>query len=217
MYSNKNTMINITYAITVCNELEEITKLIDFLNNRIDKDDEILIQYDEDSATEPIKNYLKIISQLHNTNIKVIGFPLNKDFASYKNNLKNHAKGMFIFQIDADEMPSEYLMENIKDILDYNKDVDLFFVPRVNTVAGLTSEHIKKWNWQVNDLGWVNFPDYQTRLYRRTSEIEWQGKVHERIIGYNTLSVLPAEEQYCLYHPKKIDRQEKQNAYYDTI
>jgi hypothetical protein len=210
-------MINITYAITVCNELEEITKLIDFLNNRIDKDDEILIQYDEDSATEPIKNYLKIISQLHNTNIKVIGFPLNKDFASYKNNLKNHAKGMFIFQIDADEIPSEYLMENIKDILDYNKDVDLFFVPRVNTVAGLTTEHIKKWNWQVNDLGWVNFPDYQTRLYRRTSEIEWQGKVHERIIGYNTLSVLPAEEQYCLYHAKKIDRQEKQNAYYDTI
>jgi hypothetical protein len=210
-------MINITYAITVCNELEEITKLIDFLNNRIDKDDEILIQYDEDSATEPIKNYLKIISQLHNTNIKVIGFPLSKDFASYKNNLKNHAKGMFIFQIDADEIPSEYLMENIKDILDYNKDVDLFFVPRVNTVAGLTTEHIKKWNWQVNDLGWVNFPDYQTRLYRRTSEIEWQGKVHERIVGYNTLSVLPAEEQYCLYHPKKIDRQEKQNAYYDTI
>jgi hypothetical protein len=210
-------MINITYAITVCNELEEITKLIDFLNNRIDKDDEILIQYDEDSATDPIKNYLKIISQLHNTNIKVIGFPLSKDFASYKNNLKNHAKGMFIFQIDADEIPSEYLMENIKDILDYNKDVDLFFVPRVNTVDGLTTEHIKKWNWQVNDLGWVNFPDYQTRLYRRTSEIEWQGKVHERIVGYNTLSVLPAEEQYCLYHPKKIDRQEKQNAYYDTI
>jgi hypothetical protein len=210
-------MINITYAITVCNELEEITKLIDFLNNRIDKDDEILIQYDEDSATDPIKNYLKIISQLHNTNIKVIGFPLSKDFASYKNNLKNHAKGMFIFQIDADEIPSEYLMENIKDILDYNKDVDLFFVPRVNIVAGLTTEHIKKWNWQVNDLGWVNFPDYQTRLYRRTSEIEWQGKVHERIVGYNTLSVLPAEEQYCLYHPKKIDRQEKQNAYYDTI
>ena len=210
-------MINITYAITVCNELEEITKLVDFLKDKIDKDDEILIQYDEDSATDAIKNYLKIVSQLHNSNIKVIGFPLNKDFASYKNNLKNHAKGMFIFQIDADEIPSEYLMENIKDILDYNKDVDLFFVPRVNTVDGLTAEHIKKWNWQVNDLGWVNFPDYQTRLYRRTSEIEWQGKVHERIIGYNTLSVLPQEEQYCLYHPKKIDRQEKQNAYYDTI
>ena len=210
-------MINITYAITVCNELEEITKLVDFLNNRINKDDEILIQYDSDSATKPIIDYLNIISQLHNTNIKVISFPLNNDFASYKNNLKNHANGIFIFQIDADELPSEYLIENIHEFLEYNKDVDLFFVPRVNTVEGLTKDHIKKWKWNVNENEWINFPDYQTRLYRRTSEIEWVGKVHERIVGYNTLSVLPAEEQYCLYHPKKIERQEKQNAYYDTI
>jgi hypothetical protein len=210
-------MINITYAITVCNELEEITKLIDFLKDKIEKEDEILIQYDEDSASDAIKNYLKIISQLHNSNIKVIGFPLSNDFASYKNNLKTHAKGIFIFQIDADEIPSEYLMENIHEFIEYNKDVDLFFVPRINTVEGLTKEHIKKWKWNVTDAGWVNFPDYQTRLYRRTSEIEWQGKVHERIIGYNTLSVLPSEEQYCLYHHKKIERQEKQNAYYDTI
>ena len=28
-------MINVTYAITVCNELEEITKLIDFLKNKL--------------------------------------------------------------------------------------------------------------------------------------------------------------------------------------
>jgi len=210
-------MINITYAITVCNELQEITKLIDFLKDKIEKEDEILIQYDEDSATDAIKNYLNIISQLHNTNIKVIGFPLNNDFASYKNNLKTHAKGIFIFQIDADEIPSEYLMQNIHEFIEYNKDVDLFFVPRINTVEGLTAEHIKKWKWNVTDAGWVNFPDYQTRLYRRTSEIEWQGKVHERIIGYNTLSVLPSEEQYCLYHHKQIERQEKQNDYYDTI
>ena len=210
-------MINITYAITVCNELEEITKLVDFLKDKIEKEDEILIQYDEDSASDAIKNYLKIISQLHNTNIKVIGFPLNNDFASYKNNLKTHANGIIIFQIDADETPSEYLMENIHEFIEYNKDVDLFFVPRINTVEGLTTEHIKKWKWNVNDAGWINFPDYQTRLYRRTSEIEWQGKVHERIIGYNTLSVLPSEEQYCLYHHKKIERQEKQNDYYDTI
>ena len=210
-------MINVTYAITVCNELEEITKLIDFLKNKIDKDDEILIQYDEDSTTKPVKDYLTIISQLHNTNIKVISYPLNNDFASFKNNLKDNASGIFIFQIDADEIPSEDLMDSIKDILEFNKDVDLFFIPRVNTVDGLTKEHIKKWRWQVNDLGWVNFPDYQTRLYRRTSEIQWSGKVHERIIGYSTLSVLPQEERYCLYHHKQIERQEKQNDYYDTI
>ena len=43
-------MINVTYAITVCNELTEITTLIDFLKDKIGEEDEILIQYDSDST-----------------------------------------------------------------------------------------------------------------------------------------------------------------------
>jgi len=105
----------------------------------------------------------------------------------------------------------------MSEFLESNKDVDLFFVPRINTVDGLTQQHIQKWRWKVDENGWINFPDYQTRLYRRTSEIEWKGNVHERIIGYRTISPLPAEEDFCLYHHKKIDRQERQNAYYETI
>ena len=209
-------MVKVTYAITVCNELMEITRLINFLHPRIQSDDEILIQYDEEGVTTQVLDYLTIISELH-PNIRVIGFPLNKDFASYKNNLKNHAEGLFIFQIDADELPSEYLVANLHDFLDANLDIDLYFVPRVNTVEGLTNEHIQKWRWNVNENGWVNWPDVQTRIYRRTSEIEWEGKVHERIKGYNTMTYLPFEEDYALYHPKDIERQEKQNALYDTI
>lgn len=121
-------MVNVTYAITVCNEINEITKLINFLHPRIQSDDEILIQYDEGGVTDDVKGYLNIINDLHD-NINVIGFPLNKDFASYKNNLKNHANGIFIFQIDADELPSEYLITNMHDLLEANKDIDLFFVP----------------------------------------------------------------------------------------
>lgn len=210
-------IINVTYAITVCNEHEEITKLINFLHPRIKKGDEILIQYDESSVTKEVLDYLNVIKQIHSSEIKVIGFPLNNDFAAYKNNLKDHAKGIFILQIDADEIPAEYLVENLSDFLLANKDVDLFFIPRINTVEGLTKEHIQKWGWKVNENGWVNFPDYQTRLYRRTSEIEWEGKVHERIKGYNTISVLPQEEEYCLFHHKQIERQERQNDYYNTL
>jgi hypothetical protein len=209
-------MVNVTYAITVCNEINEITKLVNFLHPRIQSDDEILIQYDEGGVTDDVKGYLNIINDLHD-NINVIGFPLNKDFASYKNNLKNHANGIFIFQIDADELPSEYLITNMHDLLEANKDIDLFFVPRVNTVEGLTDEHIQKWRWNVNEKGWVNWPDVQTRIYRRTSEIEWEGKVHERIKGYNTMTYLPLEEDFALYHPKDIQRQEKQNELYETI
>jgi len=208
--------INVTYAITVCNEIKEITTLVNFLHPRVQSSDEILIQYDSDGATKEVIDYLKIIEQLH-PNVNVINFPLNKDFASFKNNLKNHANGIFIFQIDADEVPNEYLITNMHDLLEANKDIDLFFVPRVNTVEGLTDVHIQKWRWNVNEKGWVNWPDLQTRIYRRTSEIEWEGKVHERIKGYNTLTILPQEEDFSIYHPKEIERQEKQNELYDTI
>jgi len=209
-------MVNITYAITVCNELEEITRLVNFLHPRIQSDDEILIQYDEGGVTDDVMGYLRIINDLH-SNIRVIGFPLNKDFASYKNNLKNHAQGIFIFQIDADELPSEYLVENLHDFLEANADIDLYFVPRVNTVEGLTPEHIQKWRWNVNEKGWVNWPDYQTRIYKNTEDVTWMNKVHEKITGYDTFSNFPAEEHWALYHPKQIDRQEQQNQFYDTI
>jgi hypothetical protein len=209
-------MINVTWAITVCNELKEITELINFLHPKIKKDDEILIQYDEISVTNEVLSYLRIIDSIH-SNIKVISFPLNKDFSSFKNNLKFHSKGIFIFNVDADEIPNEYLVENIHMLLDYNKDVDMFFVPRINTVDGITETDIKKWGWVMDERGWINSPDYQSRIYRKTTDIEWVGKVHERIIGYNTVSILPFEEQYCLYHPKDIQRQRLQNEFYETL
>lgn len=209
-------MINVTWAITVCSELKELTELVNFLHPKIHKEDEILIQYDEDRVTKEVKGYLDIMDSLH-SNIKVVGFPLNSDFATFKNNLKNHANGIFIVNIDADEIPNEYLVDNIHTLLDYNKEVDMFFVPRINTVEGLTDEDVKRWGWKVNEKGWVNFPDVQSRIYRRTSTIEWVGKVHERIVGYNTLSILPFEEEYSLYHPKDIERQRLQNKFYETI
>jgi glycosyltransferase involved in cell wall biosynthesis len=209
-------MISISYAVTVCNEIQEIAVLIDNLKEKLKGEDEIVIQYDEDSVTEEVTSYLNIMKNMHKDTIKVIGFPLNKDFASYKNNLKSHCKGDYIFQIDADEVPHEYLVENIHEILSSN-EVDLIYIPRVNTVQGLTTEHIQKWGWQVNERGWVNWPDYQTRIYKNTDEIQWMNKVHERITGYDTFSNFPAEEHFCLYHPKQIERQEKQNQFYETI
>ncbi len=208
-------MKTISYAITVCNEIEELTKLLNFLQTNIRKEDEIVIQYDESSATDEVKDYLTLMDSMH-SNHKVIGFPLNKDFASFKNNLKSHCSKDYIFQVDADEIPHEYLVEYLGQVLETNP-VDIVFVPRVNTVQGLTDSHIQKWGWKVNDKGWVNWPDYQTRIYKNTPDVTWMNKVHERITGYDTFSNFPAEEQWCLYHPKEIERQEKQNQFYETI
>ena len=98
-----------------------------------------------------------------------------------------------------------------------NPSVDLIFVPRINTVQGLKDEHIQKWGWRVNDKGWVNFPDYQTRILQNSPKINWGSKVHEVLLGHDNFSAFPAEEEYCLIHPKTIDRQERQNNLYNLL
>ena len=208
-------MKSISYAITCWNEIEELTKLLNFLQLHIRKEDEIVIQYDESSVTDEVKQYVTLMNSMHENHI-VVGFSLNKDFATFKNNLKSHCTKDYIFQVDADEIPHEYLVEYLGEVLETNP-VDIVFVPRVNTVEGLEQSHIDKWKWNVNDKGWVNFPDYQTRIYRNTEDVTWMNKVHERITGYDTVSNFPAEEQWSLYHHKQIDRQEKQNKFYETI
>jgi len=206
--------MTISYAITVHNELEELMKLLDFLNNNIREEDEIVVQYDENGVTNEVLEFLNIKKEIHG--YTVIGFPLNKDFATYKNNLKENCTKDYIFQIDADEIPNEVMIAYLPEVLESNP-VDIIFVPRVNTVNGLTQEHIQKWRWNVNEKGWVNWPDYQTRIYKNTEDVTWMNKVHEKITGYDTFSNFPAEEQWALYHPKEIDRQEIQNQFYTTI
>lgn len=199
-------MPSISYAITAYNEHRELSFLLEFLRNSIHAEDEIVVQLDS-NATEEVRKVAK----------DYIEFPLNKDFASFKNNLSKHCTKDYIFQIDADEYPNSYLIANLKDILQYNETIDVFLVPRINTVEGLTDEHIQKWGWRVDDKGWVNFPDYQWRIWKNDSSIKWINKVHERLDGFKEYSALPQSEEFSLFHPKDIKRQERQNNFYSNI
>ena len=107
-------------------------------------------------------------------------------------------------------------MKNLKPILESNPTIDLYWVPRVNTVDGITQEHIDKWRWVVNEKGWVNFPDYQGRIWRNRPNILWKNKVHEVLTDIKNILIYH-EEQFSFYHPKDIDRQEKQNKFYEGI
>ena len=196
----------ISYAITACNEDQELTRLLKLLRNNIRQEDEIVIQLDS-NATSKVKTIAR----------NYIEFPLNKDFASFKNNLKSNCKGDWIFQIDADEFIQEEFIQYLPEILQQNENIDVLLLPRINTVEGITQEHINKWKWQVNEEGWINFPDYQMRILKNIPSINWINKVHEVLTGFTEYSFFPPENLYCLYHPKTIDRQEKQNNLYNTI
>ena len=204
-------MATISFAITVHNEHKELDKLLQQLVKSIREEDEIVVQMDI-TATEEVKavvNNYKLTNYFH---------PLNKDFATFKNNLKSLCTKDWIFFIDADETLNYYFSKNIHEFLELNKGiVDLIGVPRVNKVNGLTQSHIDKWKWFVDDNGWVNWPDYQTRISANKPEIQWVNKVHERLTGFKTSAQLPALEEWSLTHIKDIDRQEKQNQFYETI
>ena len=207
--------MKISYAVTVCNELQEIKRLIGYLVEGKQREDEIVILFDSKNGTKEVEEALDALNivdwyKLHKA-------PFNNHFADWKNLLTSLCTGDYIYQIDADELINEDLFEYLPSILEQNKEVDVYRVPRINTVKGLTQEHIQKWGWRVDEKGWVNFPDYQWRIYKNDGKIKWKNKVHEVLEGYKTLTALPAEEIYCLIHEKTIERQEKQNSYYDTL
>ena len=202
--------MKISYAVTVCNELTEIERLLTQLLSQKHSEDEIVVLYDN-NGTKEVLDYLQTVES-----IKLVWDNFDGHFADWKNKLTALCTGDFIFQIDADEYLPDECVDLMHQILESNPEVDLYFVPRINTVSGLTEEHIQKWGWNVVN-GRVNYPDYQTRIYRNNQEIKWKNKVHEHIDGYKQYTVLPAVDALSLIHPKTIERQEKQNSYYETL
>ena len=210
--------MKISYAVPVCNEHEELKRLLSFLVKNLRKEDEIVVQCDQGNTTPEVYEVLNLFQAPDGyiNPLTVIEFPLNGDFSLFKNNLTENCTGDYIYQIDADEMVNEYVLRLLPQVLEQN-DVDVLMVSRINTVEGITQEHIDKWGWKVTDQGWINFPDPQFRVYRNNGKIKWKNKVHEILEGYKTISHLPTEEEWCLIHKKTISKQERQNKFYSTI
>ena len=210
--------MKISYGITVHNEADELNRLLEILIHKTDKEDEIVIcdDYSDDETQFVIQSWVQQYGHDDMKVIKVYQRKLEGDFSAQKNSVIENSSGDYIFHLDADEYPHEILLKQIKQILEIN-DVDLVWLPRVNTVEGLTDEWANRWGWRVTENGWVNYPDYQSRVFRNIDEIHWQNKVHERIVGTKTYAHLPPQEELSLYHPKTIDKQIQQNKFYEGI
>ena len=181
--------MKLSYAIPVKDELLEITKLLNFLIKNKDDEDEIVILFDSENGSKGVM----------------------------KNHLTSLCSGDWIVQLDADEMIGDQFIPWVKGSIEANPEVHAFYVPRINTVEGLTNEHIQKWKWNVNEKGWVNFPDLQQRIYVNSGVVKWKNKVHEVLEGNDFFGIFPNHEEICILHHKDVKRQEKQNNYYDTL
>jgi glycosyltransferase involved in cell wall biosynthesis len=217
--------MKISYGITVYNEYKELDNLLFHLSKHIREEDEVVVTQDVSKVGtgvfEPEFQALEKILEKYEygnyfNNLKVTSFEFRKDFSALKNYTKSHCSGDFIFHIDADEIPNETLIKQLPQILEIN-DTDLVWVPRINIVNGITDWHLHHWHWRQTEQGWINFPDYQARIFRNTDDIKWVREVHEVIDGAKTYSHLPPHEELTLKHEKDIKKQEHQNRLYDSI
>jgi glycosyltransferase involved in cell wall biosynthesis len=203
--------MTISYAILTHNEGEYIETLLSFLTTHKRAEDEIVIvdDFSDDELTKAtLAKYKDQITLQHRV--------FDGD-ATQKNYLNSLCTKDYILQLDADELVGEEFIKMLPELLDLNNTVDLFIMPRINTVEGLTTEWANKWRWNVNEKGWVNFPDWQMRLYRNCDWVKWEGLLHSKIEGYKTFINLPQSELFCILHPKQLDRQIAQNTLYDKI
>ena len=205
--------MRISYAIPVCNEHDELRRLLTLLVENKREEDEIVVQADQGNTTNLVYGVLHDFI----TKIKLLEFPLKGNFGAFKNNLKSHCTGEWIFQIDADETLHPEFIQNLHLFLQENPYTEVFLLARINTVEGLTDEHIKVWRWNVNEKGWVNFPDWQPRILQNSPKIQWVNKVHEVLTGHTKYGFFPIDGEYCILHHKTIQRQEKQNTLYSVL
>ena len=151
--------MKISYAITVCNELIEIQRLLDFLLANKRKQDEIVVLVDNPGGEDDEMISLLYQYESHNLDhMCVWRSEFEGHFGNWKNKLNSYCKGDYIFQIDADEMLSKELIDNLPNILELNPTNEVYLVPRINTVDGITQGHLNVWKWSINEKHWINFP-----------------------------------------------------------
>lgn len=208
--------MKISYAITVCDELEEFDRLLSQLVPHLDEHEiVVLVDTTKGKQDDLFDIYIKHIQSSKSNQFSFYHTKLNNNFANFKNTLIEYCSGDYILQLDADELLSDNLLKHLILILESNDDIDCFNVPRENRVEGLTQAHIDKWRWYVDQEGRINYPDFQMRLFRNSPLIRYVNKVHEKLVGMKRMSELPSS--FYLIHNKSIDKQEKQNQFYEQL
>jgi glycosyltransferase involved in cell wall biosynthesis len=211
--------MKISYGITVYNEHEELNKLLEILIHKTDPEDEIVICIDgnDEKVQEVITSWVQQYGSDDvdkKKDIIVYNRKLDGNFAEHKNSVIEKSTGDYIFHIDADEYPHETLLLQLKPILEVNDNVDLIWIPRVNTVEGFTQTDVRRYGWRMTENNWVNYPDYQARFFKNDKSIRWTRPLHEHIVGCKTYAHLPPHEELSLYHPKTREKQIQQNNFY---
>ena len=195
-------MVRLTYSIQVCNESRELFSLLNFIVKVKDEEDNIHVVVDTNNITEKVEKVLAHFSE----NITLFRRPFD-DFCKNSQFHADSATGDYVFGVDADEMPQEMLIKSIKNIIEQS-GAEIITIPRINIHPGATREFIEQSKFNVNEVGFINWPDYQTRIYKKCDHITWTDELHTKLTGTDKIVGLQADPKLALWHIKSIEKQE---------
>lgn len=138
--------------------------------------------------------------------VTVVERPFANHFADQRNFALEHCRAEWVFELDADEIPSTPLLAGLRDIAsDAEKSGnDCVGLVRLNVIDDAL----------VASPGHLGL-DYQYRLHNR--RCHWRGAVHEEIAGYRARFEQPWHDGHFLIHDKKSGRHVERNAFYRTL
>ena len=147
--------MKISYAICVCNEHPELNALLSFLTDVIDNEDEINILVDSGKVTDEVHSVLgKFEDRIVVHKRKFCG-----NFSKHRNYHITKCTGDYIFVLDADEIPQEALIKNIKtfdgegeDLYDYCNDFNYFKLDLIgeNSVIILDLNYVEEYDETID-------------------------------------------------------------------
>jgi len=201
----------LSYLVTCHNETSSLDKLLSKLvQNKKDNHEIVLLDdYSDNPETLGIIQKYKEKTSFHQHR-------LDRNYGAHKNYGIEQCKGNWIFQLDGDEYPTDLLLENIDVVLESNADNEVLWLPRLNYFVGVTELDVKTWGWNYQD-GMINFPDYQSRIYRNLSHIRYERRLHEKVEGFKSYTFVPPQKDYAIVHEKTIEKQRQTNLNYNKM
>ncbi|HVP37114.1 MAG TPA: glycosyltransferase family 2 protein [Terriglobales bacterium] len=179
-------MARISAIIIVYNEEKNIQRCLESLSWA----DEIVVvdSFSQDRTKDIASSFTNKIFDL-----EWQGFGKQKEFARQK------ASNDWVLSIDADEVVSEKLREEIKSIINKNNSLDGYYIPRLSNFLG-------RW---IKHSGW--FPDRVLRLFRKDRAEFDESPVHEKLIldgksGFLKNEILHYTDPDISHYLSKLDR-----------
>ena len=201
----------LSYLVTCHNETSSLDKLLSKLVQNKKDNHEIVLLDDYSDNPESLE-----IIQKYKEKTSFHQHKLDRNYGAHKNYGIEQCAGTWIFQLDGDEYPTDLLLENIDVVLESNADNEVLWLPRLNYFVGVTELDVKTWGWNYQD-GMINFPDYQSRVYRNLSHIRYQRRLHEKVEGFKTYTFVPPQKDYAIVHEKTIEKQRQTNLNYNKM